>query len=140
MDIRPKEILMFLDIANRVAQESYATKLKVGAVFVSEHGIISIGYNGTPSGWSNKCEFITPDGGLKTYDYVSHAEENLFAKIMKQGVSSKNGTIILTHAPCINCAKIILNAGISSVYYQHEYRLPDGIDHLKSGGISVIKI
>lgn len=138
--MKSKEILMYVDIANRIAQESYAVRLKVGAVFVSENGVISIGYNGTPSGWDNTCEYKTDDDKLVTYDHVSHAEENLFAKLMKQGVSTKNGIIVLTHAPCINCAKIMVNAGITSVYYQNEYRILDGINHLKRGGVNVIKL
>lgn len=109
---------MYLDIAERVSQESHANRLKVGCVFVSEHGILSIGINGTPSGGSNVCE----DEHGNTKPDVSHAEENLIYKLLKEGVSTKNGIIFQTHSPCERCIRLLCNAGIKEIYYLQEYR------------------
>jgi dCMP deaminase len=123
--MKSKWIKMYLDIADRVAQESHAVRLKVGAVFVSPKGVMSTGINGLPAGGSNCCErkVIDEHGQcrLVTLDEVSHAEENLFAKLMQQGVSTDGGWMFLTHEPCINCAKIILNAGIKVVIFRRRY-------------------
>ena len=109
---------MYLDLASRVASESHATKLKVGAVFVSENGVLSIGINGLPAGSiDNVCEI---DGVTKLE--VSHAEENVMTKLLRQGVSTTNGLLFQTHSPCISCIKLLANAGIKEIYYLHEHR------------------
>ena len=170
--MNPKWIRMFLDIALRIAQESHAQRKKVGAVFVSLEGIMSIGINGLPADGDNECEYkewfsgggwIDPDevetgwpyeGTYKdrdgnemqgryrliTKDEVSHAEENLFAKLMKQGVSTKGGMLFMTDSPCIHCAKIIVGAGITHVYYIEKYRKTEGIDWLIHNGVQVIQV
>jgi dCMP deaminase len=138
--MKQKWVRMYLDIALRISKESYAERLKVGAVFVSKEGVMSIGINGLPAGHSNICETKLEDGSLKTLDCVSHAEENLFGKLMRQGVSTKDGSIFLTHSPCIHCAKIMVNASIQEVYYINQYRITDGIDWLKTNGIHVEQV
>lgn len=134
---------MYMDIAERVALESHAVKLKVGAVFVSPLGVVSTGINGLPSGGSNVCETIEIDEKgcefLKTKPDVLHAEENLVSKLLQQGVSTIDGVVFLTHSPCINCAKILYNAGIKSVYYKNDYRSSAGIDFLQRNGIHAQK-
>ena len=134
--VKPKWVKMYLDIAERLAEESHAVRLKVGAVFVSPEGIMSTGINGMPAGGTNICELIVvnsysiisgtgrgpvPSYETRTKPEVSHAEENLFGKLMRQGVSTKGGSIFLTHEPCIHCSKIILNAGVSEVWYREPY-------------------
>ena len=109
---------MYLDIASRVASESHATKLKVGAVFVSENGVLSIGINGLPAGSiDNVCEI---DGVTKLE--VSHAEENVMTKLLRQGVSTTNGTMYQNFSPCTRCIKLLANAGIKEIYYLHEHK------------------
>ena len=149
---------MYLDIADRLAQESHAVRLKVGAVFVSPEGVVSTGINGMPAGGTNSCEDIVwSPNKIKTDDYpymgtsgyayklvtkleLSHAEEAVFCKMLSQGVSSKNGYMFITHSPCINCSKLIFNAGIKSVYYRTDYRSFDGINYLRENGVLVEKI
>jgi len=141
-----KWIRMYLDIAERLAQESKAVRLKVGAVFVSSEGVMSTGINGLPAGGSNECEhqIFNAEGQLelKTKLEVSHAEENLFGKMMRQGVSTKGGKLFITHPPCIHCAKIIVVAGIKEVYYRTYYQgsTCDGIAWLEQNGILVLKV
>lgn len=134
--MKQKWKLMYADIAKRLAQESHATRLKVGALFVSKEGVMSSGINGLPAGGSNECEHIV-DGELKTKLEVSHAEENLMGKMMRQGVSTVGGTVFVTHAPCINCSKILLQAGIEEVYYLSEYKSLDGVNFLKDNNVNV---
>jgi dCMP deaminase len=139
-----KWVSMYFDIALRVAQESHAVRLKVGAVFVSPDGVMSIGINGLPAGGDNVCEYKDVDAigdiVLKTRPEVSHAEENLFAKLMRQGVSTKDGTVFLTHAPCIQCSKILVGSGIKELYYLSKYRDEDGIKWLLKNNITVTKV
>lgn len=141
-----KWIRMYLDIAERISQESKAVRLKVGAVFVSQEGVMSIGINGLPAGGSNECEHqIFNNEGvleLKTKLEVSHAEENLFGKLMRQGVSTKGGRLFITHPPCIHCAKIIVVAGIKEVYYRTYYSgsHSDGISWMENNGILVLRV
>jgi dCMP deaminase len=120
---------MYLDFAERAAEESHAVRLKVGAIFVSPKGVVSTGINGLPAGGSNVCEqYVTTANGptgdeteLRTKVEVSHAEENLFSKLMRQGVSTEGGWVFLTHEPCINCAKIIAGSGVEAVVYRTPY-------------------
>lgn len=128
----------YLKIAHVFAQCSSAQRLKVGAVLVRDQNIISFSYNGTPSGWhSNQCEDTT---GV-TLPEVIHAESNLLTKLAKQGgVGSLGSVMFITHSPCFNCAKLILQAGVSKVYYSVEYRLTDGIEFLRKSGIQCEKL
>jgi dCMP deaminase len=126
---------MFMNIAKCVAENSTAERLKVGAICVheNENQIISIGYNGTPAGWNNKCE----DNDNKTLEHVIHAEANMLGKICQSSVSAKNSTIFITHSPCIECSKLMYIAGVKKVFYNTEYRCKKGIDFLKNCGILV---
>ena len=130
---------MYMDIAERIAKESHAKRLKVGAVFVSPDGVMSTGINGLPAGMSNVCEDILEDGSTVTKPEVAHAEEALFSKLMRQGVSTKGGRMFITHAPCIYCSKIIAGSGVTHVHYKNYYRTRDGVDWLEKNGIKVIK-
>lgn len=136
-----------LDVAQRYSQLSKARRLKVGAVVVKDDRIISIGYNGTPPGWDNNCEdetgFVTDDDGnvvdrlLKTKPEVLHAEENAIGKLARSHESGDGATMFLTHAPCAQCAKLILVSGIKSVFYRDTYRDDSGVQFLIKGGIEV---
>ena len=135
----------YIDMAERFADLSHAKRLKVGAIVVKEHRVISIGYNGTPAGWNNECEEIIEtheDGGIitKTKDEVIHAEANAISKLARDGESGKESSMFLTHAPCIHCAKMIYGAGISSVFYRNSYRDENGINFLKKCNVTVEKI
>ena len=127
-----------MNLAESVSQMSTAVKLKVGTVIVKDH-TITYGYNGTPSGWDNNCETVLPDGSLKTKPEVLHSEANALSKIAKSTVSSEGATLFCTHAPCIDCAKMIHQAGIFSVYYRNEYKSTDGINFLEKSGITIQK-
>ena len=132
--MKEKFILFYFDVAKRVAELSHAKRLKVGAVIVKDHRILSYGYNGTPAGFDNCCEVENV-----TKPEVIHAEMNAIAKISYHGDSCKDATMFLTHAPCIECAKIILQSGICNVYYLEDYRSTAGVDLLKSRAITVTK-
>lgn len=134
-----KFIRYFMDVAKLTANLSHANRLKVGAIIVKDNRIISIGYNGTPAGWDNNCEHEV-NGKLTTKDEVIHAEENAILKLARDGESGKGSTMYITHAPCIRCARLIYNAGVSSIYYEIPYRDTSGIDFLQKCGISVQKI
>ncbi len=125
--------LAYMEIAHVFARCSSATRLKVGAVLVKDQNIISFSYNGTPSGYpTNTCE----DHAGVTLPEVIHAESNLLTKLAKQGgVGSQGSIMFITHSPCFNCAKLILQAGISEVYYATEYRIADGIHFLRKLGV-----
>ena len=131
----------FMDTAERFAQLSSAKRLHVGAVVVKDDRIISIGYNGMPSGWDNNCEYEEGDelGGyyLKTKPEVLHAETNAIAKLAKSNESGMGATMFITHAPCLDCAKLIYQSGIGSVLYRNSYRSDDGIDFLKKCKVEV---
>lgn len=116
------------------AENSYCKRRKVGALIVKEKMIISDGYNGTPSGFENICE----DENNLTKPYVLHAEANAITKIARSNNSSNGATMYVTAAPCIECAKLIIQAGIKRVIYSEKYRLEDGIDLLKRAGIEVL--
>ena len=141
--MKQKWINAFMDTAERFAQLSSAKRLQVGAVVVKDNRIISIGYNGMPSGWDNTCEeqVWTKDGDytLKTKDEVIHAEANAISKLAKSGDSGNGADLFCTHAPCIHCAKIIYGAGIKKVYYRNSYRDEIGIQFLEKCGIDIEK-
>jgi dCMP deaminase len=125
--------LTYLNIANAISDESYATRSKVGAVIVKNGNILSFGYNGTPSGFDNACE--TEDGHTKPI--VVHAEANAICKLAKAGGSSDGATIYCTHSPCIECAKLIIQAGITRVVFKEAYRLSDGLDLLAEANVDI---
>lgn len=125
----------YLRMARIWAENSYCQRRKVGALIVKEKMIISDGYNGTPCGFNNICE--DRETG-KTYPYVLHAEANAITKIARSNNSSQGATLYVTAAPCIECSKLIIQAGIVRVVYAEEYRLTDGIDLLKQAGVEVL--
>lgn len=140
--MKQKWIEAYIDVAERFAQLSSAVRLKVGAVIVKDHRIISIGYNGTPSGWDNVCEEVIEqheDGGqvLRTKSEVIHAEANAVTKLARSNDGGDGAILFCTHAPCIECAKLIYGAGINSVFYRSVYRNEDGVKFLASSGIEV---
>lgn len=134
--MKQKWIEAFMDTAERFAQLSSAKRLQVGAVVVQDNRIISIGYNGMPSGWTNECE--NDDG--KTKDEVIHAEANSILKLARDGERGSGASLFCTHAPCIQCAKLIYGAGINSVYYRNTYRDDHGLQFLQNCNINVTKI
>jgi len=139
--VKDKFISFYFDIAERVSELSYANRLKVGAVIVKDDRILSYGYNGTPAGFDNSCE-TELNGDLVTKPEVIHAEQNAILKIARHGDSSSGATLFITHAHCVDCAKLILQSGISRVYYRQDYRSTAGIDLLRKSnfGILVTKI
>lgn len=156
-----------MKMADTVAEMSVAIRLKVGTVVVKNNNVIGFGWNGTPSGWSNECEdrvwdkgaggWLSPEEiyeqypyegwhetagrtvryGLKTKPIVLHSEANAVLKIARSTESSEGATLFCTHAPCLDCAKLIYQSGISSVYYRNTYRETAGVDFLTSGGVVV---
>jgi dCMP deaminase len=137
-----KFINYFMDVAERTSRLSYAVRLKVGAIIVKDDRIISIGYNGMPSGWDNNCEFEyknpqTQITELVTRKEVLHAETNAIAKLAKSNESGIGATLFITHAPCLDCAKLIYQSGINNVIYRNTYRIDDGINFLNKSGVNV---
>lgn len=152
-----------MDFAKRVAQLSYARRLQVGAVIVKDDTVISYGYNGMPAAWDNDCEdkeympfdaggWLSPeeiwhqwplkdDGGefyrLKTKPEVLHAESNAISKLAKSSNSGLRADIFITHAPCMECAKLIYQSGIRRVFYSENYRDSSGVEFLKKSGVEV---
>ena len=143
--MKNKHIRAHMKSAFNYAECSTAEKLKVGCVIVKEDRIISIGYNGMPSGWTNKCEENTlwrngqqlPQPLLVTKPEVLHAEENAITKLAKCTESGEDASAFITHAPCLSCAKLLHGAGIVEVYYTHPYRDTDGLEFLKKCGITL---
>lgn len=131
---RLKLDLRYLRMARIWAENSYCRRRKVGALVVKEKMIISDGYNGTPSGFENICE----DENFVTKPYVLHAEANAITKLARSSNNSDGSTLYVTAAPCIECSKLIIQAGIKRVVYGEEYRLKDGIELLKRANIEVI--
>ncbi len=142
--MKQKWVDAFMDTAERFAQLSSAKRLQVGACVVKDNRIISIGYNGMPSGWDNTCENVIQHSddtiSLVTKDEVIHAEANAISKLARSGDSGLGADIFCTHAPCIHCAKIIYGAGISKLYYRESYRNTEGIDFLIKCNIEVEKV
>ena len=148
--MKQKYIRAYLDIAHRVADLSHARRLKVGAVIVKDD-VITYGYNGMPSGWDNECENETVElysgyeGAihqtvLKTKPEVLHAESNAVSKIARSTVSAQDADMFITHSPCLDCAKLILQAGIGRVFYSEDYRSRAGVDFLQKSGVVVEKV
>lgn len=151
-----------MDIAKRTSELSSAVRLQVGAIAVKDDKIISIGYNGTPSGWDNNCEYkiykssevlssikFPHEHNQWTYDdqngsyrlkskpEVIHAESNCISKLARSPESGKGAIMFITHAPCMECAKLIYQTEIGAVYYAYEYRSTDGIDFLEKCNIPI---
>lgn len=124
---------MYMEIAETVSKMSYAKRLQVGAIVVKSNRIISIGFNGTPSGWDNNCE----DENNKTKPEVIHAEANSIMKLASSNESGKGSVMFLTHAPCIDCAKLIYGSGITQVFYKNEYRDQSGVEFLKKCNVII---
>ena len=170
--MKPKFKQLYTIIATEVAKMSHAKRLQVGAIVVKDGRIISMGYNGMPSGWENDCEdkewmgdaggLIDPDEikerwpfegeyydgigrvmkdrfRLKTRAEVLHAESNAIAKLAKSNDSGDAADLFVTHSPCMDCAKLIYQSGISRVFYSEDYRDDAGIKFLKQSGVEVIK-
>ena len=132
-----------MDTAERFARLSSAKRLQVGAVVVKDNRIISIGYNGMPSGWTNECEElvhrIAEEPILRTKDEVIHAEANAISKLAKSGDSGDQADLFCTHAPCVHCAKMIYGAGIKKVFYRNSYKDEHGLQFLQKCGIDIEK-
>jgi dCMP deaminase len=160
--MKPKFIDYFMKVAELTATLSYAKRLQVGAVIVKGNQTIGTGYNGMPTDWENTCEhkqYMSGDAGgwlspeeceyqwpfededgryaLKTKPEVLHAETNAIAKVAQSTESSQGATLFCTHAPCIDCAKLIYQSGIETVYYKETYRSEDGLNFLRKSGINV---
>ena len=133
-----------MDLALRVAQQSYAQNAKVGAVMVRDDNILAVGYNGTPKGWDNVCEREFNTNGLPTRYFtkpeVLHAESNMIAKVARSTQSSEGSTVYTTLSPCLDCAKQMYQAGVARVVYAEEYRETAGIEFLYKAGLEVEKL
>lgn len=128
--------LRYMRMASIWAENSYCQRRKVGALIVKNKMIISDGYNGTPSGFENVCE----DNHNLTIPYVLHAEANAITKIARSSNSSEGATLYVTASPCIECAKLIIQAGIKRVVYAEKYRLEDGLELLRRANIELVYI
>jgi len=167
--MKPKFQKLYNNIAYEVAKMSHARRLQVGAVIVKDDRVISMGYNGMPAGWDNDCEdkvwdkgaggWISPEEfdiqypfegwheqagrsvryGLKTKPEVLHAESNAIAKLAKSNDSGLDADLFVTHAPCMECSKLIFQSGISRVFYSEDYRDDTGIKFLRQSGVKVVK-
>ena len=167
--MKQKFIDLYMDWAKRTSQLSHAVRLQVGAVIVKDDSVISYGYNGMPAGWDNNCEDVVWDSGaggwldpeefemkypyeawheeagrnvrhgLKTKPEVLHAESNAVAKLAKSSNSGLGADIFITHAPCLDCAKLVYQAGIKRVYFNQNYRDDSGIKFLEKSGVDVIQ-
>jgi dCMP deaminase len=138
MDNNDKQSLLdqrYLEMARIWSENSYCKRRQVGAILVKDKMIISDGYNGTPSGFENICE----DDDYKTKPYVLHAEANAITKVAKSNNSSENATLYVTSSPCLECAKLIIQAGIKRVVFSDEYRKSDGIGLLERAGIEIVQ-
>lgn len=165
--MKPKFVDYFMKVAELTSTLSYAKRLQVGAVIVKGNQTIGTGYNGMPTDWENSCEervwdngaggWVSPEEfeamfpyedwheeagrnvryGLKTKPEVLHAESNALMKVARSTESSEGAILFCTHAPCIDCAKLIYQAGIATVYYKETYRSDDGLNFLRKSGINV---
>ena len=148
--MKPKFQKLYNNIAHEVSKMSHARRLQVGAVIVKDDRVISMGYNGMPAGWDNNCESEetefnlvtktrTGTGKLTTRPEVLHAESNAIAKLAKSNDSGDGADLFVTHAPCMECSKLIFQSGIGRVYYSSDYRDDSGIKFLKQSGVEVVK-
>lgn len=135
---------LYMDLAIRISEMSYATRLHVGSVIVKDSNIISFGWNGMPAGWDNNCEMVkhtdfTGTVVTMTKPEVIHAEQNALIKLSKSTNSTDGATMFITHAPCLDCAKLVYQSGINSVYYRDTYKNDDGLKFLEKCNIKVEK-
>jgi len=145
--MKQKFIELYMDWAKRCAELSHARRLHVGAVIVKDDTVISYGYNGMPAGWDNNCEdeighVLDVDENvveirLKTKPEVLHAESNAIAKLAKSNNSGLGADLFVTHSPCLECAKLIFQSGISRVFYSENYRDDAGVKFLRTSGVQV---
>ena len=133
--MKSKFINAYMEVAKTFANLSHAKRLNVGAIVVKDDRIISIGYNGMPSGWENECEIEN-----RTKPQVLHAESNAIAKLARSNDSGLGADLFITHSPCIECAKLIYQSGIKRVYFGEHYRSTDGLDFLKASNIDVVQV
>jgi dCMP deaminase len=138
--MKTKYKLAHMRAAHLYSELSTARRLKVGALIVKDDRIISIGYNGMPSGWDNNCEYAQEDGALKTKPEVLHAETNAIAKLARSSESGLDADLFVTHSPCLDCAKIIYQSGIRRVFYANAYRDTAGVDFLQASGVEVEQV
>jgi dCMP deaminase len=142
--MKQKLLDAYMKTAETFSECSTAKRLHVGAIVVKDDRIISIGYNGMPSGWDNDCEDIkiNNDGQyeLKTKPEVLHAETNAIAKLAKSNESGLGATMFITHSPCMDCAKLVYQSGINTVYYRNSYRDENGIQFLEKAGVKIEKV
>jgi dCMP deaminase len=151
--MKTKYLEAFMKTAETFAELSTAQRLHVGAIVVKDNRIISIGYNGMPSGWDNNCEEVVNvnpsdprydydrfNKELKTKPEVLHAETNAIAKLARSTESGLDASLFVTHAPCLDCAKLIYQSGISSVYYRNSYRDTSGVEFLTKAAVWVKQI
>lgn len=142
--MKSSRIKAHLKSAKAYAELSHAKRLQVGAVLVKDDRIVSIGYNGMPSGMDNDCEYvvINPRGNevIHTKPEVVHAEMNAIAFAAKNGVATNGCSMVVTHSPCFECSKLLLQAGVKEILYEEEYRLTASLKFLQEGGVEVKKI
>lgn len=137
MDPKEKQRILdsrYLRMAFIWAENSYCKRRRVGALLVKDNMIISDGFNGTPSGFENVCE----DSEGVTFPYVLHAEANAITKVARSHNSSEGSTLYITTSPCMECSKLIIQAGISRIVYAEEYRLSSGLELLRQAGVEVV--
>lgn len=134
--MKEKFVNAYMEAAEVFANLSHAVRLKVGAIVVKDDRIISIGYNGTPAGWDNVCE----DENYRTIPEVIHAEANAISKLAKSQESGEDSTMFITHAPCVECSKLIFTSGIKKVYFKNYYRDQAGLEFLKKCNVEVNQV
>jgi dCMP deaminase len=151
--MKQKYVQFYMNVALQAASLSHARKLKVGAVVVNDDTFV-FGYNGMPSGWGNNCEHELTElrseygegtrlfntGELKTRPEVLHAESNAISKLARSVVNGKDAVIFVTHAPCMDCAKLIYQSGIRELYYLNDYRSTAGLDFLAQCGVQITRV
>jgi dCMP deaminase len=161
--MKPRLLQAYMKTAETFAELSHARRLHVGAIVVKDDRIISIGYNGMPAGWENDCEYkeypdrydkhaewadlkfpLQESNGtyyrLKTKPEVLHAESNAISKLARSSESGEGAAMFITHAPCMDCAKLIFQSGIRQVFYGEEYRSRDGIEFLEKCRVEVQQV
>lgn len=135
--MKPKLVAAHMKAAHVYAELSSAKRLQVGCVIVKDNTIIGIGYNGMPSGWDNNCETIEDNQLLKTRPEVLHAETNAIAKVARSTNSTDGADMFITHAPCLECAKLIHQSGIKNIYFNNYYRDESGLNFLQNCNVGV---
>jgi dCMP deaminase len=145
--VKEKFVNFFMKVASSTAELSHAKRLQVGAVIVKDNNIISFGYNGMPAGMDNCCEDIVYEqhdeeivSTTVTKPEVIHAEANAITKLARQGGAGQDSTMFVTHAPCVECAKLIVQTGIKTVYFRRQYRDSKGVELLHTAGITVNRL